>query len=341
MRRTAAGGVTNRRSVIRAGVVGLALLCAGVVVTPPAAADGWRGGNRLPDLYELPGQSAGSTFEGIGLDPLRGVFYVSEVTGGEISRGRLKDPDARDWLGGNGTDGRVTARGVTVDRLGRVYIAGGPNRTSDPTRPDRPDLWVYAPSGRLLAALQVPAAGAFLNDVAIGPDGAAYFTDSNVTPRIFRVAQDRRGGSVSTWVDATGTITSAPGFNLNGIVATPDGRSLLAVQSATGQLWRFDLRTKRIDQVTVAGGADLTGGDGLVLVGMKLYVVRNFPRQLVTLELADRWTRATLVSAVDTDPDRVFTTAKYDRGRLLAVDSRFDEGTSSTPPYQVVALPVP
>lgn len=340
MRRTATGGATNRRSVMRAGVVALALLCAGVVAAPPAVADGWRGGNHLPDLYKLPGQPAGSTFEGIGLDPLRGVFYVSEVTGGEISRGRVKDPDARAWLGGNGTDGRVTARGVTVDRLGRVYIAGGPNRTSDPARPDRPDLWVYSPSGRLLAALQVPAAGAFLNDVAIGPDGAAYFTDSNATPRIFRVAQDRRGWSVSTWVDASSTIDNGGPFNLNGIVASPDGRALLAVQSSTGQLWRFDLRTKRIDQVAVAGGADLTGGDGLVLVGTTLSVVRNFPRQLVTLELADRWTRATLVSASPTDPNRVFTTAKYDRGRLLAVDSRFDDGTNSAPPYQVVALPV-
>jgi len=59
---------------MRAGVVALALLCAGVVAAPPAVADGWRGGNHLPDLYKLPGQPAGSTFEGIGLDPLRGVF---------------------------------------------------------------------------------------------------------------------------------------------------------------------------------------------------------------------------------------------------------------------------
>ena len=142
-------------------VVGLALLCAGTVAAPAAAADGGRPGGRLPAVYELPGQPAGSTFEGIGLDPLRGVFYVSEVTGGEISRARLTDRTARTWLDGNDTDGRITARGITVDRLGRVYIAGGPNRTLDQARPDRPDLWVYSPSGRLLAALQVPATTAF------------------------------------------------------------------------------------------------------------------------------------------------------------------------------------
>lgn len=340
MPRTGSGRAGRRRESLRVGVVGLALLCSGLAAAPVAAADPGPGRQRLPDAYQLPGQPAGSTFEGIGLDARQGVFYVSEVTGGEISRGRVDAPDAREWLGGNDTDGRTTARGITVDRSGRVYIAGGPNRTTDPARPDRPDLWVYSREGRLLAALQVPATGAFLNDVTIGPDGAAYFTDSSTTPRIFRVAQDRRGWSVTLWRDASATIPTQAGFNLNGIVATPDGRALLAVQSVTGRLWRFDLRSDRIDPVPVTGGADLTGGDGLVRNGATLYVVRNFPRQLVTLRLTDRFARASLVSAVATSADRVFTTAAYDRGRLLAVDSRFDDGAASAPPYEVVALPV-
>ena len=337
MPRTGSGGAGRRRGAFRAGVIGIAVCCAGVAAAPVAAAD--RGPSR-PDVYQLPGQPTGSTFEGIGLDARRGVFYVSEVTGGEISRGRVDAPDAREWLGGNDTDGRITARGITVDRQGRVYIAGGPNRTSDPARPDRPDLWVYSSQGRLLAALQVPATGAFLNDVTIGPDGAAYFTDSSPTPRIFRVAQDRSGWSASLWRDATATIPTQAGFNLNGIVATPDGRALLAVQSVTGRLWRFDLRSDRVDPVPVTAGADLTGGDGLVLRGDTLYVVRNFPRQLVSLRLTGGFSRATLLAAVATDADRVFTTAAYDRGRLLAVDSRFDDGAAAAPPYQVVALPV-
>lgn len=66
-------------------------------------------------------------------------------------------------------------------------------------------------------------------------------------------------------------------------------------------------------------------------------MVRNFPRQLVALELADGWTRARLVFAVPTDPDRVFTTAKSDGGRLLLVDSKFDENVDSAPPQDVVA----
>ena len=89
-----------------------------------------------------------------------------------------------------GADGRTTARGITVDRENRVYIAGGPNGIGN----DRPDLWVYEADGTLLAALRVGVANAFLNDVAIGPDGAAYFTNSNA-PHIYRVALEADAGT--------------------------------------------------------------------------------------------------------------------------------------------------
>ena len=77
-----------------------------------------------PDRYTVPGDAAGSRFEGIGVDERRGLFYVSEVTGGEIHRGDVRNPHAVEGLAGDGTDGRYTARGVTVDRAGNVYIAG-------------------------------------------------------------------------------------------------------------------------------------------------------------------------------------------------------------------------
>ena len=139
---------------------------------------------------------AGSKFEGIGADERRGRFYVSEVTGGEIHRGRVGTAQTQEWIAGNGTDGRFTARGITVDRQGRVYIAGGPNGIGEGGVDNgRPDLWVYSKDGKLLAALQTPGQDVFLNDVAIGPDGAAYFTNSN-DAQVFRVSDEaqRLGG---------------------------------------------------------------------------------------------------------------------------------------------------
>ncbi|TCC38864.1 SMP-30/gluconolactonase/LRE family protein [Kribbella speibonae] len=285
-----------------------------------------------PATYELPGDAGGSKFEGIGYDARTKNYYVSETTGGEIHRGQLRSGDAVEWLKGDGTDGRWTARGVNVDSQGRVYVAGGPNGID---HPGAPDLWVYERDGRLLAALRTGVPNAFLNDLVIGPDGAAYFTNSNA-PQIFRVSEHHGRWTVTTWADATGTIETATGFNLGGIVLSPDRRALVVAQGNVGKLWRFDLRTAQATAIDTAG-ADLVNADGLVQQGNSLWVVRNFSKVLSTLRLSADGRTARLVSATPTDPDRVLTTAKLAQGRLLAVDSKFDEATA-VPPYQVITL---
>jgi sugar lactone lactonase YvrE len=286
-----------------------------------------------PSTYTLTGDSLGSKFEGIGADRRRGVFYVSEVTGGEIHRGTATEAQTRQWLDGDGTDGRFTARGITVDKAGRVYIAGGPNGID---HPGAPDMWVYSPSGELLAALQAPGDEVFVNDVTIGPDGAAYFTNSNA-PQIFRVAFGPSGWSAELWADGAETIERRDGFNLGGIVVSRDRQALVVAQGNTGQLWRFDLSDGSVSQVDT-GGADLINADGLVSQGSRLTVVRNFSRTIATLRLSADGRSAVLISQRATDPNRVLTTAKVLRGRTLYVDSKFDE-TVAAPPYQVVTDP--
>lgn len=301
-----------------------------LTIAPSAGAD--EGGR--PDTYTLVGDEGGSKFEGIGADVRRGLFYVSEVTGGEIHRGSADSGATTEWLGGAGTDGRFTARGITTDDAGRVYVAGGPNGLGADNA--RPDLWVYSAAGELLAALRVPNDDAFLNDVWIGPDGAAYFTNSNA-PQIFRVALEGGVWGADLWADASGSIPQLPGFNLGGIVLTPDHSAFVVAQGTTGRLWRFDATDGAVTEVAT-GGADLTNADGLVRQGTRLLVVRNFSRMLATLELADDDSSAALVSQQATDPTRVLTTAKALRGRILFVDSKFDEQVA-TPPYQVVTDP--
>lgn len=308
-----------------------ALAAASVALAPPAASAGHDGGR--PASYLLTGDPEGSRFEGIGADERRGVFYVSETTGGEIHRGTARSAQTEVWLPGDGADGRTTARGITVDRRGLVYVAGGPNRASGPTAPD---LWVYAPDGTLLAALRAPAADVFVNDVAIGPDGAAYFTNSNA-PQVFRVAKGPGGWGVQLWADASGTIDRQPGFNLGGIVVSADRSALVVAQGNVGRLWRFDLADGSVAAVET-GGADLVGADGLVRRGERLLVVRNFQRMVATLTLAADGSAARLVAQRATDPARVLTTAKVLRGRVLFVDSKFDEPVPAAP-YEVVTDP--
>lgn len=288
-----------------------------------------------PTTYQLDGDAdspVGSKFEGIGVDERRGLFYVSEVTGGEIHRGSVRSPDTEEWLAGDGTDGRYTARGITVDGHGQVYIAGGPNGIGTA----RPDLWVYAPDGTLLAALRVPGDAVFLNDVAIGPDGAAYFTNSG-DAQVFRVANDGAGWRATLWADATDRIRREAGFNLGGIVLTADRSAFVVAQGNVGKLWRFDTATGEATPIDTAG-ADLVNADGLVREGNRLTVVRNFSRMIATLRLAADGRDARLLDQRPSAADRVLTTAKALRGRILYVDSKFDEPVA-TAPYEVITDP--
>ena len=303
-----------------------AITVATGLVTPTAAS----AHSPRPSSYELEGDDGGSKFEGIGIDRRQRTFYVSEVTGGELHRGDVRTGETEEWKA-EGADGRFTARGITTDKRDRIYVAGGPNGIDT----DRPDLWIYESDGTLVAALRVDEPNAFLNDVIIGPDGAAYFTNSNA-PQIFRVVEEQGQWQATKWADATGTITQEDGFNLGGIVVSPDRKALIVAQGNVGKLWRFDLTSRVATQVDT-GEIDLTNADGLIHRGRHLIVVRNFSRVLTTLRLDRSGDHGRLVNELATDPDRVFTTAKIAGGRVLLIDSHFDEPIAA-PPYEVVAL---
>ncbi|MFF5794363.1 SBBP repeat-containing protein [Paeniglutamicibacter sp. NPDC012692] len=293
--------------------------------------------NAAPDhrakTYTMTGDEGGSKFEGIGADQRRGTFYVSEVTGGEIHRGVSGTPQMREWLGGNGTDGRFTARGITVDRAGNIYIAGGPNGIGN----DRPDLWVYNAKGELQAALKAPGTDVFLNDVVIGADGAAYFTNSN-DAQIFRVAASGGEYKATLWADAGTTIERKDGFNLGGIELTADRSAFVVAQGNAGTLWRFDIKTRKAAAIDTLG-IDLVNADGLLLRGNTLTVVQNFTKKLTTLRLSADGSSVRLLGQRATDPDRVLTTVARLRGQILFVDSKFDEQVASGP-YEVVTSPL-
>lgn len=327
----------KRTHLILSSLLTLSALVVGSTTTVTAAAAA------RPSAYQLEGDAvgpanpAGSKFEGIGADERRGRFYVSEVTGGEIHRGTVGIEQTGEWIGGHGTDGRYTARGITVDRAGNVYVAGGPNGIgAGGVDNGRPDLWVYDKDGNLLAALQTPGQDVFLNDVAIGPDGAAYFTNSN-DAQVYRVANGGNGWTATLWADATDTITRGTGFNLGGIVLSADRSAFVVAQGNVGRMWRFDVRTGVVREIET-GGADLVNADGLVRQGGRLTVVRNFSKMIATLRVSANGSRLVLLDQHASSVDRVLTTAKSLRGRILYVDSKFDEAVASGP-YEIITDP--
>lgn len=284
-----------------------------------------------PSRYILPGDTVFP--EGIAHQPGSQYFYVSSTTDGTIFRGDLREETASVFLPG-GSDGRTTAVGLKVDNR-RLYIAGGGTGK----------IFVYSTrNGELLGQFDNDLTPTFLNDIAITNNGDAYITDS-LSPKLYKVSTDRRGQlHFEEWLDFTGTpFVYQSGFNANGIVATNDNRYLLIVQSNTGKLFRVEIATREVTEINL-GGATLTNGDGLVLKGHTLYVVRNQQGLIVKVRLEDRYTTGTVLSST-TDPSlRYPTTAAREGNRLLVVNSQFDRrcpGCTPDLPFTVSNIQMP
>lgn len=252
---TGMNGVLNRTLVIHArpddyqsdpaGMSGARERC-GVIVRDTFTATDYT----LPGAQDFP--------EGVAYDARRGVIYTGSAVNGTIYAINAATGVVSKFQEG-GALGRQAALGLKVDAQGRLWIAGGAQGT----------VSILTPDGMTLKVLQTPKSpNPYVNDLTPAADGNVYVTDSN-RPVIFRVD---RNLNLTAWLNLAGTpIKYGPGVNLNGIVPTPDGRSLLAVQTNTGELWRIDLRTKAVRRVMTG----LMNGDGLLLDGRTLYVARN------------------------------------------------------------------
>jgi len=277
------------------------------------------------ERYVLPGEQVFP--EGVAYRSDTGDFYVGSTTDGTVFRGNVEEdgPKKAEVFLEPESDGRTTAIGMEVDGEGRLFIAGG----------DTGRIFVYdTESAHLVRRLDTPDAKAtFLNDVAVTPDGDAYVTDS-MRPVLFRLTSTGDGvGEAEPWLNFEGTPAEyEEGFNLNGIDATEDGRYLVAVQSNTGELFRIDAENKEIVEINL-GGETLANGDGLLLDGRTVYVVRNEQELIVPVELSGEYSSGE-VGKPFTDPSFAFPTtiAKTD-GRLLVVNSQLDkrEGQPNLP----------
>ncbi|MDF5722159.1 MAG: SMP-30/gluconolactonase/LRE family protein [Rhizonema sp. PD37] len=285
--------------------------------------------------YILPGEAVFP--EGIAYQPKTKDFFVSSTTDGTILRGNLQQESAKVFLPG-GADGRTTAVGLKVDDKGRLFVAGG----------NTGQIFVYdTSSGELLSQFKNQKTSTFINDVAISPNGDAYFTDS-YDPTLYKVSLNEANEiQFEAWLDFTGTnLEYQSGLNLNGIAASLDGLYLIVVQSNTGKLFRIDIDSKEVTEIDL-GGERLTNGDGILLSrGEKqiLYVVRNQLKLIVKVELEEDFSRGTIVSSTS-DPSFAYpTTIAQARKRLLVVNSQFDKrGPGLTPelPFTVSSIPTP
>ena len=270
---------------------------------------------QLADEVVLP---AGFQPEGVAVGE-DGTFYVGSLAGGAVYRGDLRTGQGSLLV--EPVEGRV-ATGVELDN-GRLWVAGGATGQAS----------VYdAVTGEQLGSWTLAGEPTFINDVVVAGD-TAWFTDS-LTPVLYGV---RLGEDEPTTLPLTGDLQFVEGFNTNGIEATPDGATLVVVQTNTGSLFTVDPGTGVTGRIDL-GGDDVANGDGLLFEGGFLYVVQNQLNQIARVGLADDLSSGTVVARL-TDPDLdVPTTVGAFGGRLWAVNARFSTPPAADTFYSVVSV---
>jgi sugar lactone lactonase YvrE len=274
----------------------------------------------LPDGFQPEGIASGNGT----------TFYVGSILTGAVYRGDLRTGEGEVLV--EAQDGR-SAIGLKYDsKTGLLFVSGGMTGMA----------FVYdAKTGENVAEIQLSTLSSFINDVVITKDGA-YFTNS-FQPEIYLVTYDLRKSNFSydvETIDLGGEYQFTPGsFNANGIAATPNGKTLVIVNSTEGALYTVDPETGLATRVDLGGGS-VPNGDGLLLHGKTLYVVQNRLNQIAVIELAPDYSSGTIESTITNPLFRVPTTIARFGNALYAVNARF--GTPPTPDtdYDVVRVPL-
>jgi hypothetical protein len=260
------------------------------------------------------------------------TFYVGSVADGRIRVGNVKSDRGRQLLAP--VSGR-SLRGLFYDkRSGWVWAVGSQDGAGLV-------LAVGSRSGAVKARFTI-ADAKFLNDLTLSK-GSLWVTDSNVD-RLLRIKLNRHGKPVGGYSTRalTGAWPTPSGLHANGIVALRSGKLLLDHSSAGG-LYVVNPKTGVVKVVPISGRPAITGGDGMVLRGNTLFVVRGSNASSVTqLKLRHTKTgvKAKVVRTLTAATLDVPSTATLIRGKLWVVNARFGVADPDARGFWVTGLPL-
>jgi sugar lactone lactonase YvrE len=296
-------------------VVPLLVLVLLAALAAPAAA-------RPAEVIVLPGASSA---EGIAAG--RGAtFYAGDLFAGDIFRGDLQRGTAELFI--DVPAGRM-AVGMAADLAHYLlFVAGGFTGQA----------YVYdLRSGATVATYQLGAPGtSIINDVALTKDGA-WFTDSLQAQLYFVPVSGAGALGPSRTLAVSGPAAVISGeFNLNGIQATANGKTLIVAHSGTSQLYTVDPITGA--SATIAG-VSVPNVDGIVLQGRRLWAVQNFSNQVSRIRLRPDLSAGVVEEVITSELFQVPTTAARFGSRLAVVNAKFDTGIPPTADqYEVIVV---
>ena len=174
-----------------------------------------------------------------------------------------------------------------------------------------------------------------INDVTVTKAGA-WFTDS-FQARLYFVPVSRAGvpGPSRTLALSGPAADTSGAFNLNGIQATANGKTLIVAHSANGQLYTVNPRTG--SSATIAG-VSVPQVDGIVLQGRRLWAVQN-SNQVTRIRLDGHLASGVIEKVITSELFQTSSNAALFGRRLAVVNAKFDTGIPPTADqYEIVLV---
>jgi sugar lactone lactonase YvrE len=274
--------------------------------------------SHTPEVIVLPGaNSAEGIATGAG-----STFYAGELLTGDIFRGDLNTGDVERFI--EAPDGRQ-ALGLKADlRHGLLFVAGGFTGQGH----------VYdLHTGAAVADFQL---GTIINDVVVTRD-SAWFTDS-AQAHLYRVPIGRGGvlGPVNTLVIEGPAANTEADFNMNGIAATPNGKTLIVSHSGLSALFTVDPDS---GESALIEGVAVPFVDGILYESGRLFAVQNTLNQIAEIRLSHDLSSGTVEKLITNPNFQVPTTVARGGNLLAVVNAKFDTGFPPTADtYEVVIV---
>lgn len=149
-------------------------------------------------------------------------------------------------------------------------------------------------TGAVQAFYALPEAGHQLSDLALGPDGTVFVSDS-IGGGVYMLSPG--SSRLEHLVDAPERASP------QGLVVSEDGRWLIFANYGTG-LHRVVIETGAIQQVRTPEGVEVRGLDGLALYGNRIIAIQNGTQtqRVLALRLSPDWTAVTERTALFEGP---------------------------------------
>jgi sugar lactone lactonase YvrE len=293
-------------------LVGSLLTLVVLTLVPPTAPTAEATAAATDRAIVLPGASSAE-----GIAEGRGsTFYAGDYSRGDIFRGDVRRGTAELLI--DVPDGRQALGMIVDERHHLLFVAGGATGQA----------YVYdIDSGATVAVYQLaPPDSSIVNDVTLTRHGA-WFTDSLQAQLYFVPVSHGVPGPART-LAVTGPAADTSGeFNLNGIRATPDGRTLIVGHYANGTLYTMDPTT---GASAVIAGVSVPNVDGILLEAGRLWAVQSFENQISRINLSRDLRSGVIEDVITSGRFQVPTTAARFGHRLAAVNSKFDTGVPPT-----------